>query len=48
MDDLTVTVQGGLEIGALLTNDGQQQFDFHEGEEVFCRIQPEDINLVSD
>lgn len=48
VDDLTVTVQGGLEIGALLTNDGQQQFDFHEGEEVFCRIQPEDINLVSD
>lgn len=48
VDDLTVTVQGGLEIGALLTNDGQQEFDFHEGEEVFCRIQPEDINVVSD
>jgi len=47
VDDLTVTVQGGLEIGALLTNDGQQEFDFHEGEEVFCRIQPEDINVVS-
>ncbi len=47
VDDLTVTVQGGLELGALLTNDGQQEFDFHEGEEVFCRIQPEDINAIA-
>jgi spermidine/putrescine transport system ATP-binding protein len=47
VDDLTVTVQGGLELGALLTNDGQQEYDFHEGEEVFCRIQPEDINVVA-
>lgn len=47
VDDLTVIVAGGLELQALLANDGQQEFDFHEGEEVFCRIQPEDINLVS-
>ena len=47
VDDLTVVVAGGLELQALLANDGQQEFDFHEGEEVFCRIQPEDINLVS-
>lgn len=47
VDELTITTAGGLEIGALLTNDGQQEFDFHEGEEVFCRIQPEDINLVA-
>ncbi len=47
VDDLTVTVQGGLELGALLTNDGQQEFDFHEGEDVFCRIQPEDINTIA-
>lgn len=47
VDDLTVTVQGGLELGALLTNDGQQEYDFHEGEEIFCRIQPEDINVVA-
>lgn len=47
VDDLTVTVQGGLELGALLTNDGQQEFDFHEGEEVFCRIQPDDINTIA-
>jgi len=47
VDDLTVAVAGGLELRALLANDGQQEFDFHEGEEVFCRIQPEDINVVS-
>ncbi|MET0253234.1 MAG: ABC transporter ATP-binding protein [Terrimicrobiaceae bacterium] len=47
VDDLTVAVAGGLELQALLANDGQQEFDFHEGEEVFCRIQPEDINIVS-
>ncbi len=47
VDELTVSVQGGLEIGALLTNDGQQEYDFHEGEEVFGRIQPEDIHIVS-
>lgn len=47
VDDLTVTVQGGLELGALLTNDGQEEYDFHEGEEVFCRIQPEDINAIA-
>ena len=47
VDELTVSVQGGLEIGALLTNDGQQEYDLHEGEEVFGRIQPEDIHIVS-
>jgi len=47
VDDLTVVVAGGLELQALLANDGQQEFDFHEGEEVFCCIQPEDINIVS-
>jgi spermidine/putrescine transport system ATP-binding protein len=47
VDDLTVVVAGGLELQALLANDGQQEFDFHEGEEIFCYIQPEDINIVS-
>ena len=47
LDDLTVAVAGGLELQALLANDGQQEFEFHEGQEVFCRIQPEDINIVS-
>ncbi len=47
MDDITLVVEGGLELGALLTNDGQEEYDFHEGESVFCRIQPEDINIVA-
>ena len=38
---------GGLELRALIANDGQQELAFQEGEEVFCRIQPEDINIVS-
>lgn len=47
IDDMTIVVPGGLELGALLTNDGQEEFNFHEGEDVFCRIQPEDINIVA-
>ncbi len=45
VDELTVTVEGGLELGALLPNHGE--IDFHEGEDAFCRIQPEDIHIVS-
>ncbi len=47
LDDLTIIVQGGIELGALLANDGQEEMDFHEGEVVFARIQPEDINIVA-
>ena len=47
VNDLTVAVSGGLELRALIANDGQQELAFQEGEEVFCRIQPEDINIVS-
>jgi spermidine/putrescine transport system ATP-binding protein len=47
VNDLTVAVSGGLELRALIANDGQQELVFQEGEEVFCRIQPEDINIVS-
>ncbi|MFZ4774363.1 MAG: ABC transporter ATP-binding protein [Terrimicrobiaceae bacterium] len=47
VDDLTISVMGGLELGALIANDGQEEMDFHEGETVFARIQPEDINVVA-
>ncbi len=47
VDDLTIVTQGGLELGALLANDGQEEMDFHEGETVIARIQPEDINVVA-
>ena len=47
MDELTISVQGGLQLGAVLANDGQAESDFHEGERVFARIQPEDIHIVA-
>ncbi|MCK9588444.1 MAG: hypothetical protein M0Q93_03650 [Terrimicrobiaceae bacterium] len=47
VDDLTISVRGWLELGTLLANDGQEEMDFHEGEAVFARIQPEDINVVA-
>jgi len=47
VDDLTIMAQGGLELGALLANDGKEDMDFHEGEEIVARIQPEDINVVA-
>ena len=47
IDELTLDVQGGLQLGALLANDGQAQSDFHEGEQIFASIQPEDIHIVA-
>ena len=47
IDELTLDVQGGLQLGALLANDGQAQSDFHEGEQIFASIQPEDIHIVT-
>jgi spermidine/putrescine transport system ATP-binding protein len=47
VDDLTIILDGGLELGALLANDGQADFEFHEGETVYARIQPEDVNVVA-
>lgn len=47
VDDLTIILDGGLELGALLANDGQADLEFHEGETVFARIQPEDVNVVA-
>jgi spermidine/putrescine transport system ATP-binding protein len=47
MDELTISVQGGLRLGAVLANDGQAESDLHEGERVFARIQPEDIHIVA-
>jgi len=47
VDELTISVQGGLQLGAVLANDGQAESDFHEGERIFARIQPEDIHIVA-
>jgi len=47
MDELTISVQGGLQLGAVTANDGQAESDLHEGERIFARIQPEDIHIVA-
>ena len=47
VDELTLTCGDGLELGAILANDGEAEFDFHEGEAVFFRIQPGDISVIA-
>lgn len=47
VDELTISVQGGLQLGAVLANDGQAESDLREGERVFARIQPDDIHIVA-
>ena len=47
VDDLTVVTDGGLELGALLANEGATGPDFHEGESVWCSIHPDDISLLT-
>lgn len=47
-DELTLIVQGNLKLGAILANDGNAETDFHEGEQVFASIQPEDIHIVAE
>jgi len=48
VDELTLTVQGNLQLGAILANDGNAETDFHEGDQVFASIQPEDIHIVAE
>lgn len=47
VDELTVVTEGGLELGAIQANDGQNGFELHEGQDVFFRIQPADISMIS-
>jgi acyl dehydratase len=47
VDDMTVVTQGGLELGVLLANEGATGTDFHEGEQVWCSIHPQDISLLT-
>jgi spermidine/putrescine transport system ATP-binding protein len=48
VDELTLNVQGNLQLGAILANDGNAGTDFHEGDQVFASIQPEDIHIVAE
>jgi spermidine/putrescine transport system ATP-binding protein len=47
VDELTLVCANGLELGAILANDGEVELDFHEGEQVFFRIQPGDISVIA-
>ncbi len=46
IDELTVVTEGGLELGAILANDGDAAVSFQEGQKIFCRIQPGDITMI--
>lgn len=48
VDELTLTIQGDLTLGTVIANDGQDGTDFHEGDQVFASIQPEDIQIVAE
>ena len=47
VDDLTVATEGGLELGALMANEGETGPEFHEGEQVWCSVHPRDISLLT-
>jgi spermidine/putrescine transport system ATP-binding protein len=47
VDDMTVVTEGGVEFGVLLANEGATGTDFHEGEQVWCSIHPQDISLLT-
>lgn len=46
VDDMTIVTEGGLELSALLANAGETGLDFHEGENVWCLIHPNDVSLL--
>jgi hypothetical protein len=48
MNEITLSIQGNLQLGAILANDGNAGTDFHEGDQVFASIQPEDIHIVAE
>jgi hypothetical protein len=47
VDELTLHCESGLELGAILANDGEAELDFHEDEQVYFRIQPGDISVIA-
>ena len=47
VDDMTLVTDGGLELEALLANEGADAPEFHEGEQVWCSVHPQDISLLT-
>jgi len=48
MNDITLSIQGNLQLGAILANDGNAGTSFHQGNQIFATIQPEDIQIVAE
>ncbi|HEY5893852.1 MAG TPA: ABC transporter ATP-binding protein [Chthoniobacterales bacterium] len=48
VDDLTIMTEGGLELQTLVANDGVGELEFDPGDDVWCRLYPEDIVLVKE
>jgi len=48
IDEFTLTIQGDLQLGAILANDGSAGADFHEGDQVFASIHPDDIHILAE
>ncbi|MEY3479782.1 MAG: hypothetical protein RIQ71_557 [Verrucomicrobiota bacterium] len=47
VDDMTLVTDGGLELEALLANEGADAPEFHEGEQVWCSVHPQDVSLLT-
>ncbi|MBJ7258710.1 MAG: ABC transporter ATP-binding protein [Chthoniobacterales bacterium] len=47
VDDMTVVTEGGLALEALLANEGADAPEFHEGEQVWCSVHPQDVSLLT-
>lgn len=47
VDDMTLVTDGSLELEALLANEGADAPEFHEGEQVWCSVHPQDISLLT-
>lgn len=46
MDEFTVVTEGNLVLGALDANEGGDAEEFHEGDQVFCRLHPDDVVIL--
>ena len=47
VNELTLRAASGLELGALRANDGESGLDFQENEQVFFRVPPGEISMMS-
>jgi len=48
VNELTLSVPGNIQLGAILANDGHVEKTFHEGDHIFASIRPEDLHIVAE